>query len=280
MTVNNISMASSILRTLKELGNSQNTSMQRLASGTRLNSAADDPAGLAILSKMHAQIRGMDAAARNAQDGISLIQTAEGGLKNINDILIRARELTVQAATDTLGSEERAVIGNQIKQLFEEIDGIAGRTDFNGKKLLNGNYAGNKIFLQVGANAGQSIQFNIAGVSVSALGLDSVKSVLGNFGSMTGAEISDLITMFDDAQKLVSEEQSKLGALNNRLGFTIRNLDNQSVNLSAAASRIGDTDMAKEMMNLTRINVLTQVSIAMLAQYQQQSENILWLVKR
>lgn len=280
MTITNISQSKTIFRTLRELSNSQNTSMQRLASGTKLNSAADGASSLAILNKMHAQINGMEAAAKNAQNGISMIQTAEGGLSNINDILTRARDLVLQASNDTLGSDERTTIGNQIKLLFEEIDGITGRTEFNGKKLLNGQYASNKIHLQVGANSGQSIQFNIANVGVSALGLDSVKNVLGNFGSMSGAQIGDLITKFDDALKLVSEEQSNLGALNNRLSFNIKNLENQSDNLTAASSRIGDTDMAKEMMNLARINVLTQASMAMLVQQQQQSENILWLIKR
>jgi len=279
MTISNISQKS-ILRTLEELGRSQNASMQRLATGTMLNSAADGASSMAILNKLHAQIQGMDAAAKNAQNGISMVQTAEGGLGRINDMLLQARDLALQASNGTLGSEERAVIGNQIMQLFEEIDGIAGRTEFNGKKLLTGDYATNQIHLQVGANSGQSILFNIADARVSALGLDSVKSALGNFGSMSGADISNLITMFDDAQQIVSKEQASLGALNNRLGYTIKNLENQSDNLTDAASRIGDTDMAKEMMNLARINVLTQASMAMMVQYQQQSENILWLIKR
>ena len=274
---------------MKNVGQSQATSSARLSSGLRINSAADDAAGLAISEKMRAQIRGLDMASKNAQDGSSLVQTAEGGMQQIDNMIQRARELTVQAANDTNDGNDRTKIANEIAQLFEEIDSMANRVEFNGKKLISGDFASTdtkRLYLQVGANATQSIRFNIGKMTVSGLGLQSVRSDLSTyaasacaFSGVTGATIDAMLSDYDVALSKVVDERARLGAVQNRLDYTMKSLDISSENLSASESRIRDTDMAREMMNLTKTNVLSQAATSMLAQANQAPQNILQLIR-
>ncbi|WP_404284836.1 flagellin Hag [Exiguobacterium aurantiacum] len=254
--------------------------MEKLSSGLRINRAGDDAAGLSISEKMRGQIRGLDQASRNAQDGISLIQTAEGALNETHEILQRMRELTVQAGNEgTNDDDDLSAIEAEVKELQTELDGIADRTEFNGKKLLNGNF---DHTLQIGANSGQQHTLVIeagvgSGKSFAATGLGVDATALTWDGSASATD--DNLTAIDTAIKTVSEARSSLGANQNRLEHTIKNLDNASENLTAAESRIRDVDMAKEMMNFTKNNILNQASQAMLAQANQQPQAVLQLLR-
>jgi flagellin len=245
-------------------------SMEKLSSGLRINRAGDDAAGLAISEKMRGQIRGLDQAGRNAQDSISLLQTAEGALNETHSILQRMRELSVQAANDTNVSEDRTAIGSEITQLSKEIDRISSQTEFNTQKLLDNSFATKQF--QIGANKGQTITVSISGMSSTNLGVDSL-----GVGSVTTANAA--ISSVDKALAKVSTERSKLGALQNRLEHTINNLGTASENLSAAESRVRDVDMAKEMMSFQKNNILSQAAQAMLAQANQQPQGVLQLLR-
>ena len=294
MVINTNVLALNSHRAMKNVGQSQANASARLSSGLRINSAADDAAGLAISEKMRAQIRGLDMASKNAQDGSSMVQTAEGGMQQIDNMIQRSRELTVQAANDTNTAEDRAKIANEITQLFNEIDSMASRVEFNGKKLINGSFdrtslgafqASTALYLQVGANVNQSIQFNIGSLNTSGLGLSSdmkaqIKNGFVSGGSaMSGSDINALLSDFDTALANVVNERASLGAIQNRLDYTMKSLDISSENLSASESRIRDADMAKEMMALTKANVLSQAATSMLAQANQQPQNLLQLIR-
>ena len=246
-------------------------SMEKLSSGLRINRAGDDAAGLSISEKMRGQIRGLDQASNNAQDGISLIQTAEGALSETHSILQRMRELSVQGANDTNVSEDREAIKAELDQLSKEIDRIATDTQFNGKEVLKGD---STVNLQVGANSGQQIKVSLKSMDSKALGLTSVNIKVTNT-----TESNTLTTAVDSAIKEVSTQRSSLGALQNRLEHTISNLDNTSENLTSAESRIRDVDMAKEMMEFSKNNILQQASQAMLAQANQQPQTVLQLLQ-
>ncbi|WP_026478998.1 flagellin Hag [Alkaliphilus transvaalensis] len=282
MRINNNMMAMNTHRQLGLANAGGAKSMEKLSSGFRINRAGDDAAGLSISEKMRGQIRGLNQASRNAQDGISLVQTAEGALTETHAMLQRMRELVVQAANDTNTPEDRATLRDELNQLSEEITAITEKTEFNTKKLLNGDFAASttKITLQVGANSAQFIEFNIGDMSASALGVTtaSIGEVVANSTS-TAADISALLDTVDNALKAVSDQRSLLGATQNRLEHTIKNLDNTSENLQAAESRIRDVDMAKEMMEMTRQNILQQASTAMLAQANQAPQNVLQLLR-
>ncbi|WP_175640282.1 flagellin Hag [Metabacillus schmidteae] len=246
------------LNTYRQLGAGQAgqaKSMEKLSSGLRINRAGDDAAGLAISEKMRGQIRGLDQASRNAQDGISLIQTAEGALNETHDILQRMRELVVQAGnTGTQGSDDLEAIQDEIDALQEELGGEAGskgiadRTQFNGKNLLDGTFTSGTF--QIGANEDQQISLSINDMSADALGTtDSAGSVTVSVSSIdvtdfAGTGFDDQLTAIDDAIKQVSAERSNLGATQNRLEHTINNLSTSSENLTAAESRIRDVDYA------------------------------------
>ncbi|CAM3514158.1 flagellin [Hydrogenibacillus schlegelii] len=246
-------------------------SLEKLSSGLRINRAGDDAAGLAISEKMRGQIRGLDMAVKNAQDGISLIQTAEGALNETHAILQRMRELAVQAANDTNVDEDRQALQQEVDALKAEIDRIANTTEFNTQKLLDGTFSGKKF--HIGANADQNVTLTIATMKVSAFtGLSSV-----NITSQTGANAA--ITTINSAIERVSQERSKLGALQNRLEHTINNLSTASENLAAAESRIRDVDMAKEMMEFTKNTILSQAAQAMLAQANQVPQGVLQLLR-
>ncbi|WP_330381841.1 flagellin N-terminal helical domain-containing protein [Defluviitalea phaphyphila] len=291
MVINTNTLAINAHRALKMTGSDQQTAVERLSSGLRINRAADDAAGLAISEKMRGQIYGLQQASRNAQDGISMIQTAEGALTETHAMLQRMRELTVQAANDTYTEEDREKIAAELEQLTEEITGITEKTEFNTKTLLNGNLSTVSVYLQVGANEGQSITFTIGDMSAEALGLTSIAVTIGGTSitdsladivsnaSVTGDVISSLTSVIDDAIELVSNERSKLGAVQNRLEHTINNVDVAAENLQASESRIRDADMAEEMMNFTKSNILQQAATAMLAQANQAPQNVLQLLR-
>lgn len=264
------------MNTHRQLGtNTTNTNkaIEKLSSGLRINRAGDDAAGLAISEKMRGQIRGLDMATKNAQDGISLIQTAEGALNETHSILQRIRELAVQSANDTNTNEDRAELQKEVTELTTEITRISTDTEFNTKKLLNGSGVSNAVF-QIGANTGQAIKLSIGDMSAgkSGLGLQSVA-----IGTQVGA--NSALAILDSAITKVSAERAKLGANQNRLEHTINNLGTTSENLSAAESRIRDVDMAKEMMNQTKNNILAQAAQAMLAQANQQPQAVLQLLR-
>jgi flagellin len=290
---------------LSQTNNNMQKSLERLSSGSRINKAADDAAGLAISEKMKSQMSGLAQAQRNAQDGISMIQTAEGALKETHSMLQRMRELSVQAANDTNTTEDRAQIQKELHQLSSQIQDISEQTQFNTKALLNGDLvsgasgAGNgKQSFQVGANSGETLSLEISdmGVASGALGVDAagVTTSSGNIVIDSGATVisggsnqisvltqtdaESAITTLDTAIGKVSDERAKLGAVQNRLNHTINNLSATEENLTAANSRIRDVDMAKEMMNMSKQQILSQAGTAMLAQANQMPQGVLQLL--
>lgn len=279
MVINNNMLAINTTNALFNTRGTQQKSMEKLSSGLRINRAGDDAAGLAISEKMRGQIKGLNQASRNAQDGISLVQTAEGALTETQSILQRMRELVVQGSNDTYLAADRGYIAEEIGQLKLEIDRIATTTEFNTKKLLNGDLnAASSVKLQVGANADQMISFKIGSMGASALKVNNVASVMKNT-SATAGSISSLITTVNSAIDSVSKQRSTLGSVQNRLEHTITNLNTGSENLQASESRIRDTDMASEMVNLTRSNILQQAAQSMLAQANQAPQGVLSLLR-
>lgn len=243
--------------------------LEKLSSGKRLNRSSDDAAGLAISEKMEAQIRGLRMASKNSLDGMSLIQTAEGALNEVHAMLQRMRELAVQAANDTNVSEDRGAIQQEIKQLREEIDRIGATTEFNKKKLFNGDHP--QILIQSGANKNQTFAMELAVVNSTSLSINTL-TVDTNTNANTAIE------KFEEAIQKISEIRSKFGAIQNRLEKTIANLDNTAENLTAAKSRIADTDMALEMSEFSKLNIMQQAGTAMLAQANQQPQLMLKLL--
>ena len=251
-------------------------STEKLSSGYRINRAGDDAAGLSISEKMRGQIRGLTQASTNAQDGISLIQTAEGALSETHSILQRMRELAVQASNDTNVSIDREAISDELSQLTDEIGRIATQTEFNTKKLMSGSYSTNGMKFQVGANSGQFISLKIKDMRATALatGLHSIKNQVSTADLATSA-----ITVINDAIEKVSKERSNLGSVQNRLEHTIANADNTAENLQAAESRVRDVDMAKEMVKYSKSNILQQAAQSMLAQANQSTQGVLSLLQ-
>ncbi len=247
-------------------------SMQRLSSGLRINSAKDDAAGLAISDRMSAQIRGLNQAARNAQDGISLAQTAEGALDETTNLVQRMRELAVQAANDTNTTTDRKSMDDEFQQLKAEITRIASKTQFNGQNVLNGSMASGMNF-QVGANANEVISVQIQSMGASGLGITAL--VL----TSTRDHANSAITALDGALSKIDTQRGELGAKQNRLEATISNLQNVSENLSAARSRIRDADIAQETSNLTKNNILQQAGVSVLSQANQAPQLALSLLQ-
>jgi flagellin len=248
-------------------------SLQRLSSGLRINSAADDAAGLAISQKMEAQTRGLNQASRNAQDGVSVLQTAEGALSTTQSVLQRMRELAVQAANDTLTTADRSNIATEMGQLSSELDRIATATDFNTKKLLDGTQAVGGLTFQIGANSGQTLNVTIGTATSTALTLQT-----GNIDVSSSGSASTTITNIDSALTVISTQRAQLGSVMNRLQNTISNLGIQSENISAANSRVRDLDMAAEVVNMSKNQILTQSAQAMLSQANQSSQGVLSLL--
>ena len=268
----------------RQLGISVNNlakSTEKLSSGYRINRAGDDAAGLSISEKMRGQIRGLEQASTNAQDGVSLIQTAEGALNEIHSIIQRMRELTVQAANDTNVTADRMAIAKEVFALQSEITRIGSQTEFNTMKLLNGTFTGKK--LQVGANSGQQIGISIVSMTASGLGLSGVAGQK-SIGSTISDKDSDsdtitaLLDIMDKALSGVSTQRSSLGAIQNRLEHTIANADNTAENLTDAESRIRDVDMADEMVKFSKNNILQQAGQSMLAQANQSTQGGLSLL--
>ena len=245
-----------------------NKNLEKLSSGYKINRAGDDAAGLAISEKMRGQIRGLDMATKNAQDGISLIQTAEGALNETHAILQRMRELAVQSSNDTNVDTDRAALQKEVDALVSEISRIANNTEFNTQKLLDGNFKGT---FHIGANEGQNIQLSVTSMKAKDLKIDTVNIA-------DRADADKAITTINNALSSVSTQRSALGAVQNRLEHTINNLGATSENLTAAESRIRDTDMAKEMMGFTKNNILMQAAQSMLAQANQQPQGVLQLL--
>jgi flagellin len=252
----------------------QKSSLEKLASGSRINRASDDAAGLAISEKMKSLIRSVRQDTRNAQDGISLIQTAEGGMNEISNILIRFRELSIQAASDTIGDTERGFIDKEVSQMKLELDRIAGSTEFNGRKLLNGE--GTPIDIQVG-------QFNDPNLDRFSYTLEKANSSAARLGmadlTVSTKEASqNNLAKIDDAMKTLTENRAELGALQNRLQSGLNNLAVYDENLSAAKSRISDVDFASETAELTKNNILTQAGTSVLSQANQNNMLALKLI--
>ncbi len=244
--------------------------LEKLSSGYKVNRAGDDAAGLAISEKMRAQIRGLETAQKNSLDGISVIQTAEGALDEVHSMLNRMVELSTQAANGIYGSNERKNITAEITSLNAEIDRIAKHTDFNGTKLLDGTMT--SLQLQVGDTAAQTISVAVTAMDSSALGTSAVSV-------SDAAAANTSIDKIKTAIESVSTQRADLGALQNRLEHTIKNLGVATENITAAESRIRDTDMAKEMMGYTKNNILVQSAQAMLAQANQIPQGVLSLMR-
>lgn len=249
-------------RNLYNTGVKLGKSLEKLSSGLRINRAGDDAAGLAISESLKSEIRALQQASRNANDGISMVQTAEGSLDEISGIAIRLRELAEQAANGTLGSAERQFLDDEFQALTAEIDRIAAVTEFNGTKLING--AGASVDIQVGTGATTtdriSLDFSTT-ISASALGL-SASTLTGTDGSAARTAI----TALDGALTTISQTRASFGAVQNRLESTVRNLGITTENLTAANSRIRDVDVAEETANMTSLQILQQAGISVLAQ--------------
>ena len=264
-------------------------STEKLSSGYKVNRAADDAAGLSISEKMRNQIRGINQAVSNSEDGQYLIQTAEGNLNEIHSILQRMGELATKGANEVNATDDRKAIADELKQLTEEIDSISEKAQFNGKYLLSKNK--NKdldtgIQLQVGANSGETMNVGLQKINSSALKLTDLKDATtkgtGKYskGDRVGtANYTALMTTVTDAVKTVSDTRSQLGAIQNRLDYTINNLNNYSENLTSSESNIRDTDMATEMVNYSKNNILQQAAQSMLAQANQSNQGVLSLLQ-
>ncbi len=266
-------------RMLNITTSTQAKSTEKLSSGYKINRAADDAAGLAISEKMRRQIRGLTQASANAQDGISCVQTAEGALTEVHDMLQRMNELAVKAANGTQTSADRGYINQEVQALVSEIDRVASTTTFNEKNLLDGSFK--KVGLQVGAEAKQLITLDIVGMSAKGLKLTTGKAgAAGNIsvGGIDGTNAQKAITMIKEALAMVSSQRSDLGAVQNRLEHTIKNLDNVVENTTSAESQIRDTDMATEMVKYSNNNILAQAGQSMLAQANQSNQGVLSLL--
>ena len=275
MIINHNMMSMNAHRSMGVNAGGMSKSVEKLSTGQRINRAADDAAGLYISEKMRSQVRGLTQASRNAQDGISAVQTAEGALDEVHAMLQRMRELAVQAGNDTNQDEDRKAIKAEIAQLGSEIDDVAKKTQFNKQTLLSGGFKSGKK-LQVGANKGQTLTISIVSMTGKAIEIGTGASAI-SVGS--NGDVSKSLSRIDAAIAKVSEQRSKLGAIQNRLEHTIKNLDNAAENTQAAESRIRDTDMAKEMSKFTKDNILTQASQAMLAQANQLPQQVLQLLR-
>lgn len=245
------------------------SSMEKLSTGLRITKAGDDAAGLAVSEKMRAQIRGMEQAERNVQDGISMVQTAEGALEEAGNIAQRMRELGVQAGNDTLSDDDRTKVKEELKQLQDEMKKISEETKFNGKQLLN---TAGTFTIQAGANS-EIRTVKTANLSSIANGLSLTSDI------STSSDAQSFVTKVDAALKSINDARSDLGAMQNRLEYTANNLTTSTENLTAAESRIRDVDVAKEMVTLSKLNILNQASQAMVSQAKQQPESVSQLLR-
>ena len=274
MAVINTNMSSLIAqKNLNSSANSLSTAMERLSSGMRINSSKDDAAGQAIANRMTAQVKGMAQAQRNANDGVSMVQTMEGGLSRINDNLQRIRELAVQAASDTNTADDRTSIKTEVNERIKEIDRIAGSTTFNGTNLLN---AVATLKIQVGGNTSANDKIDVATVSATSTTLGTTAAAVL---VTTSATANTSIGLVDTALKSVDTARSTLGATLNRFDSVVSNLQTSSTNLSAAKSRIEDADYAVEVANMTRAQILQQAGTSVLSQANQSTQSVLKLLQ-
>ncbi len=280
------------LTTQNNLNKSQSalgTAIERLSSGLRINSAKDDAAGQAISNRFTSKIKGLSQASRNANDGISIAQTAEGSLNEINNNLQRIRELSVQAQNGTNSASDIDSIQSEVNQRMDEINRVANQSQFNGIKILAGSNTTTKISIQVGANDGQKIDISINGNSgwnkFTAAGTDGVTTGLTGGGSRAvktqGFDVlaTDVLASVDSALKAVDNQRSDLGAIQNRFESTISNLNNTVTNLTAAQSRIQDADYATEVSNMSRAQILQQAGTSVLSQANQVPQTVLSLLR-
>ena len=277
MRINTNVAAMNTYSRLTAANTAKSNSLAKLSSGLRINKAGDDAAGLAISEKMKSQIGGLTQAKRNAQDGISLVQTAEGALNETHSILERMRNLAVQGANDTLTSSDRGSINKELKALHEELTRIADTTEFNTKKLLNAD--GNVFTFQIGANENQTLNVTIGKMDgQKLLGSDAASFKISS-GATNVRKDGGMISKIDKAIETVSSQRADLGAVQNRLEHTINNLTATNENLSDANSRIRDVDMAEEMMTFTKSNILSQAATSMLAQANAMPNSVLSLLQ-
>jgi flagellin len=256
-------------RNLTGTSNALATSMERLSSGYRINRAADDAAGLAISERLRGQIGGLDQAQRNAQDAVSMVQTAEGSLTEVHAMLQRVRDLAVQYKNGSLSANDRTAIQSEVNQLASEIERIGSSAEFNGIKVLNTTQT---VSFQVGSEDGQVISVSMISLGATAGGIGVSYFALSTAGQTDIAEI-------DAAIDVVSAQRSAFGAVQNRLGYTLENAAIYQENLTASESRIRDVDMAKEMVNFTKLQILQQAGTSMLAQANQSSQGVLSLLR-
>ena len=277
MRINTNVAAMNTYSRLTAANTAKSNSLAKLSSGLRINKAGDDAAGLAISEKMKAQIGGLTQAKRNAQDGISLVQTAEGALNESHSILERMRDLTVQGKNGTLTDEDRESINKELNALHSELTRISDTTEFNTQNLLGSTATtGASFTFQIGANQGQTLTVTIGNMSgTSLLGVDAANFTLGK----AAANADKMLGSIDKAIKTVSDQRATLGAVQNRLEHTINNLTATNENLSEANSRIRDVDMAEEMMTFTKSNILSQAATSMLAQANAMPNSVLNLTQ-
>ena len=265
-------------RMLSVTTNAQAKQTEKLSSGYRINRAADDAAGLSISEKMRRQIRGLTQASTNAQDGVSMVQTAEGALNEVTDMLQRMNELTVKAANGTYTTTQKQYIADEINQLTSEIDRVATTTRFNDQLLLTGKFSATGMKLQIGNECGETMD-----IKISAMKAANISSKLsGTIAWSTASAASAVDTLLDHIKtglEKVASQRSALGAIQNRLEHTISNLDNVVENTTSAESRVRDTDMAKEMVKYSNNQILAQAGQAMLAQANQVNQGVLSLLQ-
>lgn len=269
--------AKKLLNNLNASNQSYAASLEKISSGNRINSAADDAAGLAISEKLLSQMNGLNMAAKNTQDGIAMIDTAEGAMNETHAIVQKMRELAVQASNDTNTEQEREALNLQFQELIKEIDRIAGDTEFNTRKLINGDNANKPLKLQVGANSGQHMDVYFGDMHWNALlGANAGGS---NLNLLTQENADAMIGVMDGVLNNVSRERSKLGAYTNRLEHAYNNTLNMGENLTAAYDQIKSVDIAKEIMNLTKESIKQQAATSVLSMHMQNASNVLNLLR-
>ena len=277
MRINTNIAAMNTYSRLTAANTAKTNSLAKLSSGSRINKAGDDAAGLAISEKMKSQIGGLTQAKRNAQDGISLVQTAEGALNESHSILERMRDLAVQGANDTLTSDDRGSINKELTALHQELTRIAETTEFNTKNLLN--TANNSFTFQIGANENQTLTVAIGKMDGKTLLVSDADKFIIDSKASNVRKTGGMISVIDKAIATVSDQRAALGAVQNRLEHTINNLTATNENLSDANSRIRDVDMAEEMMTFTKSNILSQAATSMLAQANAMPNSVLNLLQ-
>ena len=286
MVINHNMSAMFANRQLGVTGLGLNKDMEKLSSGERINRAGDDASGLAVSEKMRSQIRGLNQASENAQNGISFIQTTEGYLQETTDIIQRIRELAVQSSNGIYSAEDRMQIQVEVSSLIAEVDRIASAAQFNGMNMLTGRFARptgenvvtGSMWFHIGANMDQRTQVFIGTMSATALGIRSIGTE-EKLSLQTPEDANRAIGTLDEAIKKINKQRADLGAYQNRLELTVKGLDVSAENLQASESRIRDTDMASQMVEFTKNSILQQAGTAMLAQANSQSQNVLSLLR-